>query len=161
MKLGFRLGLMIGLLAIVTSARADDGEIPVKDLPKAVVDAVKGRFPRAELTDAQKVTQSGKTTYDVAFKDGAKAIDATLSADGKFLLIETEIALKAIPAKVAAAIKAKYPKGTMKSAGWVLDYEDGKETKYFAVVVATGAKKDRELDVTADGEIQSDQEADD
>ncbi len=161
MKLDFRLVLMIGLLSLVTSARADDEKIPLKDLPKAVVDAVKGRFPKAEMTEAQKVIQSGKTTYDVAFKDGAKTIDATLSAEGKFLLIETEVALKALPAKVTAAIKAKYPKGTMKSAGWVLDYEDGKETKYYAVVVSTGAKKDRELDVTADGKIQSDEEADD
>lgn len=156
-----RWSLSVGLLALVASARADDEKIPVKELPKVVIDAVKKRFPTAEMTEARKVTQSGKTTYDVAFKDGAKTVDATLSTEGKFLLIETEVALKTLPAKVTAAIKAKYPKGTMKSAGSVIDYEDGKESRYYAVVVATGAKKDRELDVSADGKIQSDEEADD
>jgi hypothetical protein len=161
MKVGFRLGLMVGLLALGTSARADDEKIPVKDLPKAVVDAVKRRFPKAEMTEAKKVTENGMMTYAIAFKDGAKMVEAGLTFDGKFLLIETEVTITSLPAKVTAAIRAKYPNGTLESAAWVLDYEDGKESKYYAVVVSTGEKKDRELDVTTDGKIQSDVEAED
>ena len=161
MKISFRLGLMVGLLAFAASARANDEKIPLKDLPKAVTNAIKARFPKAEMTAAEKATEKGKTTYEVEFKDGDKTMEATLTAAGKFEAIETEVALADLPKAVTDAVTAKYPKGTTKSAEWVIDFDDDKETTYYEVIVSTGAKKNRELHISQAGKILSDDEEED
>ena len=161
MKISLRMAMMTGVLALTFAARADDVKVAVKDLPKAVAAAVKARFPKAQITDAEKITEDGKTTYEVSLKDGKNELDATYSADGKLLSLETEVAVKDLPPPVTDAVKGKYPKGTMKSAAWIVDYDGAKETKYYGVIVSTGAKKDRELSITLAGEIKADEEAED
>src|SRR5205085_11412445 len=55
-----------GLVAISDRCRADEEEkVPLDKLPKAVTEAVKKKFPRAELVSAEKEKQDGKTVYEV------------------------------------------------------------------------------------------------
>ncbi len=60
------------LLIVCAFARADEVKVPLKDVPKAVLDSIKEKFPRAELTEATKETEDGKTTYEIALKDGGR-----------------------------------------------------------------------------------------
>ena len=61
---------LAGLLIVWAFAGADKVKVPLKDVPKAVLDSIKEKFPRAELTEATKETEDGKTTYEIALKDG-------------------------------------------------------------------------------------------
>ena len=90
--------------------------MPLKDVPKAVLDSIKAKFPRAELTEATKETEDGKTTYEIALKDGGRAVELAATADGKITEIETTIDAKALPAQVTTALEAKYPIATIKKA---------------------------------------------
>jgi hypothetical protein len=132
------------LLVLATAARADEEKVPLDKLPKAVVEAVKAKFPKAELIGAEKETEKGKTSYEVNIKDGKQAIDVTVTPEGKIVLVEKEIAVDDLPKAVAEAIKARYPKGTIKSAEEVS--EDDKITEY-EVVIVVGKKT---LEVTFD-----------
>src|SRR5262245_22868924 len=100
----------VTLLAVATLVLADEEKVPLDKVPKAVLDAVKAKFPGAELTDASKESEDGKTVYEVTVKNKGQNIDVTLSADGTIRLMEKTIAAKDLPKKVTTAVEAKYPK---------------------------------------------------
>src|SRR5262245_35129402 len=107
--------------------RADEEKVALDKLPKEVKESVKKRFPKADLVEASKETEDGKTTYEVSIKDGGKKIDVTLATDGKLLMIEKEIASKDLPKAVKDVIEKKYAKSTIKLAEEVIKVTDGKE----------------------------------
>ena len=63
------------LLALATVSLADEEKIPVKELPKAVLKAVKEKFPKAEIKGAAKEEEDGKTTYEVMLKVKGRSVD--------------------------------------------------------------------------------------
>ena len=144
------------LMALTARAGVAEDEVPLKDLPKAVTDAVKAKYPKAELKEASKEVKDGKTVYEVETKLSGKGLDLTVSADGKILETEEEIAVADLPKAVTSAIKAKYPAGTVKTAEKVTKTE-GNTTSY-EVIVALKGKKSRELAISADGKITGDEE---
>ncbi|MEJ7638178.1 MAG: PepSY-like domain-containing protein, partial [Singulisphaera sp.] len=148
----------LGLLGFVSAAGADEEEVPLKDVPKAVLDAVKARFPGAELKEAVKESEDGTTTYEVALKDKGKAVDVALTAEGKVIEIETEVAAKDLPKAVSSAIEAKYPKASVKKAVELIEFEDGEEEKTYEVQVVTADGEAIEVSVDEDGEIEDDGE---
>ena len=84
-----------------TGARADEEKIAVDKLPKAVLETVKKRFPKAEITEAAKETDGDKVEYEVSLKDGETKYDVMLTPDGKITLIEKTISAKDLPKAVA------------------------------------------------------------
>ena len=60
---------VIGALLVAAPARADEENIPLDKLPKAVVDAVKAKYPEAKLVAAEKESKDGKVFYEVMFKN--------------------------------------------------------------------------------------------
>src|SRR5260221_1073112 len=95
---------MIGVLLASSTARADEEKVPLDKLPKAVVDAVKAKFPDAKLVSAEKELEDGKPVYEVAIKDKDQNIEVTVTPEGKIILIEKEIAAKDLPKAVAEAM---------------------------------------------------------
>ena len=83
------LVLGMGLLCGLRSAGAEE-EVPVKDLPKAVVAAVKALYPNGTITEAEKDTEDGKVVYEIEVTSAGKEIDIELTADGKVLKIECD-----------------------------------------------------------------------
>ena len=81
------LVLGMGLLFGLRSAGADE-KVPVKNLPRAVLAAVKALYPNGTITEAEKDTEDGKVVYEIEVTSGSKEIDVELSADGKVLKIE-------------------------------------------------------------------------
>src|SRR5436309_2373152 len=53
-----------GVFLLATVAQADDKEkdkkIPLDKVPRAITDAIKGRFPGAEVTSVEKEIEDGK-----------------------------------------------------------------------------------------------------
>jgi hypothetical protein len=149
---------LAGLL-VVSGARAGEESIPLDKLPKAVVAAVKKRFPKAEMTEAAKETEGDKTEYEVTLKDGATKMDVMLTPEGKITLIEKTIAVKELPKAVAEAVSKKYPKSTIKTAEEVTKVTDDKEAlDYYEVLVGTSMEKNYELKIGADGTIKETEE---
>ena|SRR5438132_12305968 len=146
------LAVVVGLAGV---ARAAEEKVPVDKLPKAVIDGVKKRFPKAELLEGAKETANGKTTYEVLLKDGVHKVDVSLSDDGKITGMEKELALGDLPKPVAAALKAKYPKATFQRFEEVIHVKDGKEvSEYYEAIVAVGDMKPFEVEVMPDGTIK-------
>src|SRR5262245_36721406 len=75
-----RLGLALSMVfafGALTVAVAEEEKVALKDVPKAVTDSVKKRFPDAELLSAEKETEDGKTVYELTIKDKKHKIDVT------------------------------------------------------------------------------------
>ena len=68
----------------------DAEEIAIKDLPKAVVDAVQKALPGGVIEEAEKEVEEGKVIYEVEVEVGKKEFEVEISPEGKTLEIEEE-----------------------------------------------------------------------
>jgi hypothetical protein len=103
---------MAGLVLLATTARAEDKEekIPLDKVPKAVMDAIKTRFPGADVTSVEKETEDGQVVYDVELKHKDRKYEMDIKEDGTILEIEKEMASADVPEAITKAVLAKYPK---------------------------------------------------
>jgi hypothetical protein len=148
----------VALLAVSGIARSDESKVPLGEVPKAGIDAVKAMFPGAEIAGAAKETEDGKTVYEVSLKQQGRNIDVTLDTDGKIQLVEKEIADKNLPKAVKQALEAKYPKATYKIIEEVSSMKDGKLTlDFFEALLVTADKKTLEVQIAPDGKIKSEE----
>jgi hypothetical protein len=151
--------VMFTVALVAPAARADEESLPLDKLPKAVTDAVKKRFPKAELVEAAKETEGDKVEFEVSIKDGETKIDVMLTPDGKITLIEKQVAAKALPKAVTDALEGKYPKATLTTVEEVIKVADGKETlDFYEVLLVTADKKTFEVKLTAEGKITETEE---
>jgi hypothetical protein len=142
---------LCGLIATTGLCRADDEEkVPLDKLPKAVTDAVKKKFPKAELVSAEKEKEDGKIVYEVNFKNEGSTIEAIVTPEGKILVIEKEITVKDLPKAVADALESKYARATIKKVE-----EISKEDKITAyeVLLVTEKKKTLEVQFSPEGKV--------
>jgi uncharacterized membrane protein YkoI len=109
---------------------AVDREIQVSDLPAAVAGAVKKRWPRATLKDAEEVTKGDALSYEIhlSLPRHGRVINAevVLDPNGKVLDFENpekRVSLSKLPPKVVAAAKERFPGSKMICAEKVM--EDG------------------------------------
>jgi len=130
-------------LAFGTMTWADEEKVPLDKLPAKVKDAVKAKYPDAELVSASTEKEDGKTIYEVNVKNKGQTIEVSLTEDGKIVSIEKEIAAKDLPKPVAAAFEKKYPKATVKK---VEEVTKGDKISY-ELQITFGDKK---LEVTFD-----------
>lgn len=144
------VGMMIGMMP---TARGDEVKVPLGEVPKAVLDAVKVRFPSAVLKEAEKEVEDGKTLYEIDLTDKGKSIEVTLTPEGRITTIETTIAVQDLPKAVTAAIDAQYPRGTIRRAEEVVAYWGKDETRSYEVDVTTAAGKSVEIRLTPEGKV--------
>jgi len=141
-------------LGVSAVLRAEEEKVPLDKLPKAVADAVKKRFPDAELVKASKETEDGKMFYEVSVKDKDLKADVTLTAEGQVQEMEKEVAAKDLPAAVTEALEAKYPKAALKKSEEIIKVRDGAEKlESYEVLLVTTEKKTVEVVFSPDGKI--------
>jgi Putative beta-lactamase-inhibitor-like, PepSY-like len=126
---------VLGTLAMATVSLADEEKISVKELPKAVLKAVKEKFPKGEIKGAAKEEEDGKTTYEVMLKIKSRSVDVALKADGTILEIEQEIDVDDLPKAVRKTLSAKYPNAKIAKAEAVIKGEDGPVS--YEIVITT------------------------
>ncbi len=151
---GFAVAAVAAVAAVVlaawTAARADEEEkISLDKLPKAVADAVKDKYPGAELVGAEKENENGKTAYEIKIKDKGKKLEVSFTPAGVLTTVEEEIDAKALPKEVTDALDAKYPKASIQKAEEVT--EGGKKT--YEVRIKTADKKSLEVELDPKGKI--------
>ena len=137
--------------------RADEEKVPLDKVPAAIKEAVKKRFPKAEMKDASKEqTEDKKWVYEITLKQDKKNIDVTVTPEGQITTIEQELAFADLPKVVAATFEAKYPKATYKMLESVTKVKDGKETlEYYEALLVAADKKTYEVEVLPDGKFKS------
>jgi hypothetical protein len=149
---------MVALIVLFAPVRADEEKVPLDKVPKAVLDAAKKRFPKAEMVGASKETENGKTVYEVELKLAGKTIDVTLTPEGVITLIEKQIDAKELPKAVTEALEKKYPKATYKIIEAVYAVKDGKDKlDFYEILLVTAAKKKIEVQVLPDGKIKAEE----
>ena len=121
------LALWMSAAGGTPSAGAAEEKVPVDKLPKAVVDAVKARFPGAELKAGGKEEDEGKTVFEVSLKHKGSQYDVSVTPEGKIIEVEKMIAAKDLPAAVAKALEKKHPKSTLKT---IEEITSGDKEKY-------------------------------
>jgi hypothetical protein len=142
------------LLVLAAVLRAGEEKVALDKLPKAVVDAVKAKFPKGEMKSAAKEVENGKTIYEVTLEESGHKIDASVTEDGKFTSVEKVIDAKDLPKPVAAALEGKYPKATCKVAEEVTEFKDGEaKPVVYEVLLETIDNKQVEVVLTAEGKI--------
>ncbi len=147
------LGTVLALLA-TSMCLADEERIEIDKLPKAVVDAIKAKYPDGKMVSAEKETEGEKTVYEVVVKNKDQKLEITLDGDGKIMEIEQEVAAKDLPKAVTKTIEDKYPKGTIKNAE--SSTRDDKVTYTVLLendVLIEKEKQNVQLQLTADGKI--------
>ena len=156
------LGLLITLPTLgPTPGVSAAGEIPLGEVPRAVLEAVKAKFPVAELKKAETETEDDATIFEVALELEETNVEVALTPEGTILEIETEIAAADLPEAVSEAIRAKYPAATPKKVERVVAFKDGEESKSFEVLLAIGDEDRLELTLSESGKILEEEEADD
>jgi hypothetical protein len=151
-----RLSILAVAAALVLAGgvRADEEKVPLEKVPRAVLAAVKKRFPKSELVEAARETEGGKTVYEITIKAGGAKIDLTVTPKGTITTIEKEVPVASLPAAVKDAVNKKYPKATWKLAEEVIQVKGGKETfAYYEAHLVTAGKKKVEVKVRKDGTI--------
>jgi hypothetical protein len=152
------LGVAAVLMVLAGAGRADDKQkakpekVPLDKVPKAVMDAIKGRFPGCDITSVEKELEDGKVVYDVELKHGGKKYEMDIHEDGTVVEIEKEVALKDVPEAVKKAVEAKYPKSTIKEVMEVNKVKGKEETPiHYEITIETAEKKSLEVIVSLDG----------
>jgi hypothetical protein len=107
-------GLLVLVLAAASIGVAGDEKTPLDKLPKEVVKTVASKFPKAKMESAVKTTIDGKPGFEVTLRAGKFGIDVTVTADGKIVQVEKEMAFADLPKPVADAFKARYAKVNVK-----------------------------------------------
>ncbi len=128
-----------------TSPPAASAEEDVKpaDLPSVVRNALKSKFPQAEIKSAEKGTEDGKPIFEVSIKNEHHDIDVTLSPAGEILSFEKTLKMNDRPKPMKESLAAKFPHASIKLIEEV--WEHGKLTGYEGTLVTADKKK---VDVT-------------
>jgi hypothetical protein len=154
------LALLLGLCLVVSVSRAQDKkekDLELGKIPKAVMDALKSKFPNAQIHKWTKEKEGDIVVYDIEFKHNGRSCEADIKEDGTFHNYEREIAAKDLPQVVKQAVDKRYPKATLKEVMEITAVK-GKNEKLegYEVVIQTADRKEVELTVGPDGKILED-----
>lgn len=147
--------LLVGTfaLAFATSAGFADEKVPLSEVPPAAVDAVKKKFPGAEIRDrVEKETKKDGVYYEFEMlKDGRK-IEAEVSPEGRFREIETDLTASDLPKVVADALAQRFPENQIRKAKEEIKFRGEQETKIYEIDITADGKK-LEVKIDPDGKI--------
>src|SRR5262245_30433243 len=159
---GMAVVLLTGFVLVTTVSRAEENEKKAKDLeldkiPKAVMDALKAKFPKAEIHKWTKEKEGDDVVYDIEFKQEGRKCEADIKETGREINYEREIAAKDLPEPVRKTLDKKYPKATLKEVMEITEVK-GKDEKLegYEIVLETADKKEQEITIAPDGKILED-----
>src|SRR5262245_31301565 len=108
------LGFFVLLLIVgVGELRAKEEPVPQDKIPKAVMDALLAKFPKARIDKCVKEDQGDDVVYDIEFKQEGRKCEADIKEDGTYINYEKAIEARDLPKAVRDAIEKKYPKATL------------------------------------------------
>jgi len=112
--------LLIAGLAVVGPAVAAESKaaeagagkgIPMSSLPAAVQATVKEQTRGAVIRNISKEVEHGKTVYEIETKVGKHSRDMIIGADGKLMIVETQVVMDSLPAPARETFMKNVGKG--------------------------------------------------
>jgi hypothetical protein len=123
-------------------------------IPGVVMDALKARFPAAEIRKWTRESEGGEVLYDIEFVQDGRKCEADIKGNGTYINFEKEIAFADLPETVMRAVEAKYPMATLQEIMEITAVDGARETlEGYEVVLETADKKQVEVTVAPDGRI--------
>ncbi len=136
------------LLILTTSARAE--KLKPDQLPKAILDAVKTKFPDSKITEAAWESEGGETFYELSFTYKDHRYDVECTPQGDFRKIEKLLAAKELPKEVAKVLEDKYPKARLHE---ILEVTMKDKIEYYEVALVIAEKSEVEVQIDPKGKI--------
>ena len=118
--------VVIGLAAGTSFAEKKEKKEISKDIPEAIVSAVKASYPDAVIEESEIKKHDDKLLYKFELKKAGNEIKLSYDKDGKLVSSKEEIDANTLPDAVKKAVKEKYPKETIKEATRM--FKDNKTT---------------------------------
>ncbi len=120
---------LVAAVFVLTASvsRSEDEPKDLDKIPKAVMEALKTKFPKAKITKWTKETENGKVVYDIEFKEDGRKAEADIFEDGTFQNFEKEFNAKDLPKAVTEAAEKKYPGSKIKEVMEITEIKDKKE----------------------------------
>lgn len=146
------------LFVFLGTGAAQEEKVPLDKIPKAVMDALLSKFPKAKVDKCTKAKEGGDIVYDIEVtqQSGRKG-EADIKEDGTFINYEKEIDAKDLPKAVVKAIETKYPKSTLKVCMEETEVKGNAEKlSAYEVMVVTADRKEVEVRVSPEGKILED-----
>lgn len=132
-------------------------DLELDKIPKVVMDALKAKFPKAEIHKWTKEKEGDIVIYDIEFKQEGRKFEADIREDGTIYNWEKEVADRDLPEAVKKVVETKYPKSTIKEIMEITAVNDGKDAlEGYEIVLETADKKEVEVTVAPDGKILED-----
>ncbi len=147
--------VIASLFVPVPTARAQEpDELELEKIPQAVMDALRTRFPNAEIQQWTKEKEGDITVYDFEFLIEGRKFEADIKEDGAIHNWEKEIALADLPDTVRQTADSKYPRARVIEIMAITAVDGGQEMlEGYEIVLKTADQKTIELTVAPDGEI--------
>ncbi len=144
----------LALFGLPSATWAQESEIKLDQVPKAVMDAAKAKFPGAKIREAAKETEDNKTLYELEMTHNGHNMDVSFQETGTIVVVETQLTDNEVPAAVLEAVKAKYPGAKIKLVESVKKGPElKKEVNYYEFHLTAADKKSLEVEVDASGKI--------
>jgi uncharacterized membrane protein YkoI len=145
-------------LTFSAAAQAEEKKITEAEVPRAVIEKVKKKYPAAKMTAFELETERGKASYEVKIIDGAKQLEVVCAPDGQILAEEEKIGIDAVPEKVRQALKSspKYASWKLQHAERVITGEKV-DAPIYEIKVTNGNVR-AELVFTPDGKLTHSEE---
>lgn len=144
------------LLAVLVSAvwcggaSADEQDVPLDKLPKAVRAAADAAVPKAKWTGAVRSEEDKAVTYELEGTDAkGRYVWVELTEAGVVKEVQTEVAYAAAPKAVREALEKKFPR--FKAETTYMVEEGGKVTRYDFEGKRPKDKEEITISVSADG----------
>lgn len=153
---GFLVAVFCGAVArhSVANAQEKNAAVDVSEIPKIVLDALKGRFPKAEIRKWTQEKEENRVVYDIEFTQDGRKCEADIQENGSYINFEKAIAEKDLPEAVRKGIDTRFPKSTLKEIMEETEVSGADEKlSAYEVVVETAEKKSVELRLAPDGKI--------
>jgi uncharacterized membrane protein YkoI len=142
--------LLTPLLAFAQHA----GKPAASQIPGKVMQALRTRFPAAEVHKWTRETENKAVVYDVEFTQQGQQFEADIKEDGAIVNWERGMAAQDLPAAVSQAVEKKYPRATISEVMMVTAVRDGKDAlEGYEVTLKTAAGRNVEVTVAPDGKI--------
>ena len=153
---GLLTAALAGFLLAMPAAGAQE-KPDLDKIPKIVMDALKAKFPKAEIDKWTREKEAGIVIYDFEFKQEGRKFEADIKEDGTIHNWEKEISVKDLPEIVREAVEAKYPKAALKEIMAITAVTDGKEAlEGYEILLETAGKREIEVSVAPDGKFLED-----
>jgi hypothetical protein len=157
---GSLVAVLVALFLIGSQARGQEkakDKLDLDKIPKAVMDALKSKFPKAEIHKWTKAKEGDDVVYDIEFKENGRKCEADIKENGTYINYEKEIAAKDLTEAVRKTLDKRYPKATLKEIMEITDVKGKNETlEGYEIVLEAVDKKEQEITIAPDGKVLED-----